>query len=589
MPLRRLMWQLMTSYLLVIILAILAATWYLASSMKKFYLLNTASDLEARAILLKNYLNQWDLNFQQSEIDSLCKKLGKESGSHFTVILADGTVIGDTDDDPLRMENHASRPEIRDALSGHRGISTRYNHTLSETMMYVAEPVRHDGVVAGAVRAALPVTSIERAFAEIYPQIIIEGLLIALLAGILSFYISRRISIPLERIRRVAVAFSKGEFDRRLPPGNSIEIKAVTSAMNQMAAELKEKIETVVAQRNELDAVLSSMAEGVLAFDTAERLVSLNQAAARMLTIDSDQARGRFVQEAIRNTQLQKLVARILETGQPHEDEIEIPGERNQVVRMNGTILRNNQGRGIGALVVLNDITRVRHLEKIRRDFVANVSHELRTPITSIKGFVETLRDGALKDPRETERFLGIVARGVDRLNSIIEDLLELSKIEESDKAEIRIEEANIMTVLQDAIVVCDSKIRAKGITVTVLGDDNLSTKVNAELLEQAIVNLLDNAVKYSDTGREVKISAFKLQSEIAISVQDWGLGIEKKHLSRLFERFYTVDKARSRELGGTGLGLAIVKHIVLAHHGRIDVESAPGKGSTFTIYLPVA
>jgi two-component system phosphate regulon sensor histidine kinase PhoR len=256
---------------------------------------------------------------------------------------------------------------------------------------------------------------------------------------------------------------------------------------------------------------------------------------------------------------------------------------------MHGTILRNDKGESLGAVVVLNDITRLRHLENIRRDFVANVSHELKTPITSIKGFVETLREGALKDPGDSERFLGIIAKQADRLNSIIEDLLTLSKIEESEKTELQLEEHNLKAVLQSAISLCDIKAKSKKATVTLDCNDELTAKINPELLEQAIINLLDNAIKYSDEGGDIKISAIRLNSEINISVRDWGIGIERRHLPRLFERFYTVDKAHSRELGGTGLGLAIVKHIVLAHHGNVSIESAPGKGSTFTILLPGA
>jgi two-component system phosphate regulon sensor histidine kinase PhoR len=254
---------------------------------------------------------------------------------------------------------------------------------------------------------------------------------------------------------------------------------------------------------------------------------------------------------------------------------------------MHGTILRSDNGQSIGALIVLNDITRLRHLENIRRDFVANVSHELRTPITSIKGFVETLQDGAITNSIDAERFLGIIARQADRLSSIITDLLMLSKIEESEKAEMQLEEHDLRTVLQDAIALCDPKAKAKGVDVSLECQESIRAKINPVLLEHAIINLLDNAIKYSDEGGKVQLTVLKLQTEIAISVQDWGIGIEKRHLPRLFERFYTVDKARSRELGGTGLGLSIVRHIVLAHHGEISVESAPDKGSTFTIHLP--
>jgi two-component system phosphate regulon sensor histidine kinase PhoR len=246
------------------------------------------------------------------------------------------------------------------------------------------------------------------------------------------------------------------------------------------------------------------------------------------------------------------------------------------------------QGANIGALIVLDNITRLKVLENIRRDFVANVSHELKTPITSIKGFVETLRDGAVNDPEDRMRFLDIIARHSDRLNAIIDDLLSLSRIEqEAEREQIALEEGRIRDALDAAVLVCASKADEKGIRVDLACDQDLRAKINLPLLEQAIVNLIDNAIKYSGSGSNIRIEAAGTAAETVIRVRDWGCGIPQDHLQRIFERFYRVDKARSRKLGGTGLGLAIVKHIVHAHGGRILVESSPGKGSTFSICLP--
>jgi two-component system, OmpR family, phosphate regulon sensor histidine kinase PhoR len=583
---RRLMWQVFLSYLIVIVLAISAVTLYMTASMKKLYLEETASDLKARALLLRTRISPVDISDFKMQIDSLCKSLGKESGTRFTVILPSGIVIGDTDDDPAKMEDHSNRPEIIKALSGQTGVSTRYSHTLFENMMYVAIPISDNGEIAGVVRSALPVTAIDNAFGKIYPEIILGGLIIAFIAVILSFYITRRISNPLEKMRQVAVHFSKGEFDKRVPAGKSIEIDELASAMNQMASELDNKIKSIVNQRNELDTVLSSMVEGVLTVDISERLVSFNQAASQMLGLDINSARGRYIQEAVRFTELQKLVAGVLENREPREDEIELEG--GQIMQIHGTILRDDKGNSLGVLVVLNDITRLRHLEKVRRDFVANVSHELRTPITSIKGFVETLKDGALDNPDDAKRFIDIISRQADRLSAIVTDLLALSQLEETDKVEIRFDKINLKKILLEAISTCESKAIAKNIKIDITCDNDLEVIANPPLFEQAVINLLDNAIKYSSPEARIEISAIKAQNEISISIKDWGPGIEKRHLSRLFERFYTANKARSRELGGTGLGLSIVKHIILTHHGDISVESAPGKGSVFTIHLPI-
>ena len=237
---------------------------------------------------------------------------------------------------------------------------------------------------------------------------------------------------------------------------------------------------------------------------------------------------------------------------------------------------------------MLNDVTRLRKLENIRRDFVANVSHEIKTPITAIKGFVETLRDGAVKNPEDAERFLSIIQKHVDRLEAIVEDLLSLSRIEkEGERQEIALEDHAVREILTGAIQLCEAKASAKSVVLELSCDEDLKGKINLALLEQAVVNLIDNAIKYSDSGKRVRIEAYKEDKGFLIRVQDQGCGIEKKHLDRLFERFYRVDKARSRKLGGTGLGLAIVKHIVQAHGGSVSVESQPGKGSTFSLHLP--
>jgi len=585
---RRLLWQLFPSYLVVILLTVTAVTWYMARSMKDLYLAETAENLRARALLLEDRLSVADFTSAPGPVDSLCKKLGADSDTRFTVILPSGLVIADSDQDPSTMENHATRPEIKAALAGKRGTSTRYSSTLLEVMMYVALPVTEDERVIGVVRAALPVTAIEKTFGQIYPKIIVGGLVIIILSGLLSYYLSRRVSDPLERMRQVAMYFSKGEFDKRLPSGDALEINELASAMNQMAGELDDKIKAVVNQRNELDAVLSSMVEGVLTFDTDERLIDVNSAGSKILGIDRDKARGRYVQEIIRHTELQRLVHTILQNQEQYEDEIEIEGDGTRVLQMHGNILRNDKGQSLGVLVVLNDITRLRHLERVRRDFVSNVSHELRTPITSIKGFVETLREGAINNPAQAQRFLDIVAKHSDRLNSIIEDLLALSRIQEAETFETELEPSNLRSIFQTSIQACEVKARAKKISIDMDCDSELKAMVKAPLLELAMINLLDNAIKYSGQGTGVHIACAVNGQEIEIAVSDEGPGIDRKHLSRLFERFYRVDRSRSREVGGTGLGLSIVKHIVQAHRGRVDVESTVGKGSTFKIFLPV-
>jgi two-component system phosphate regulon sensor histidine kinase PhoR len=336
------------------------------------------------------------------------------------------------------------------------------------------------------------------------------------------------------------------------------------------------------------------MIEGVLAIDARQRIVSINHGAAELLGLDLGKSLRRPLQEVVRNPDLRRFALLAIDCREPVEDDLVIRGARDRTIRLRGTALRDVSGEG-GAVIVLNDVTDIQRLENMRRDFVANVSHELKTPIASIKGFVETLLDGAADDPADSRRFLEIVARQAERLEAIIEDLLALSRIEQSEGAgNLPLERVHVLAVLSAAVADCRPRARDRGVVVDVACDGMLEADVNPALLEQAVINLVDNAVKYSDSGDTIWVSAVEELAAadgpaVRIVVRDEGCGIAAEHLPRLFERFYRVDMARSRKLGGTGLGLSIVKHIVQAHGGSVAVESTPGTGSTFTIDLPAA
>jgi two-component system phosphate regulon sensor histidine kinase PhoR len=456
-------------------------------------------------------------------------------------------------------------------------------------MLYVAVPVRRDGALVAVVRTSLPLRAIDAALRAGYGSMAAGVLIVLGLGAGASFLRVGTLTRPLADMRLAADRFARGDLAARVPEPRSAELGALARALNGMAVQLDTRLREIVRQRNEQEAVLSSMVEGVVAVDDAERVLDLNQAATRLLGVEAASARGRSVQEVVRNTELQHLVAGILaEAPGPAETAFVLHGDEDRFIQAHGAVLRDPAGRRIGAVVVLNDVTRLKRLEQVRRDFVANVSHELKTPITALKGCLETLADGAVSDPDQERRFVDIMVRHADRLEAIVEDLLSLSRLEhEEERGRVPLEPAAVQPVLLAAAQTCAGRAAEKRIEVRVECPDDLRAAVNAPLLEQAVVNLIDNAVKNSEPGTAVRVSARLVEGRATIRVADQGCGIEKRHLSRIFERFYRVDQARSRTLGGTGLGLAIVKHIALVHGGQVGVESTPGAGSTFSIALP--
>jgi two-component system phosphate regulon sensor histidine kinase PhoR len=545
--------------------------------------------LLARARLLENQMSQFLGPLETSVVDAICKEIGVSSVTRITVILPSGVVIGDSNENPTIMDNHASRPEVITARKGGVGKSIRFSMTLQKRMMYVAIPLKDKNKIVAVIRAALPVTAIDQELKTIQIKIMLGGLFIALLAAVISLFVSRRIIRPIENLKLGADFFARGDLSHRMSGTGLIEIDSLVETLNQMARQLEDRINTIVRQKNELTAVLSSMTEGVIAVDMDERIISINKAASRIFENLPENLLNRSIQEAIRIPDLQKFINKALSSKENIEEDITLYQGGERILYVHNTPLEEADGRQSGILVVLNDVTHLRKLENMRKDFAANVSHEIKTPLTAIKGFVETLRTGDGVDPKETDRFLAIIEKHVNRLAAIIEDLMKLSKIEKQDeKSEIHLEESSIKKTILSAIQICREKADAKHITIDLLCPEDMSAWIDSRLMVQALVNLLDNAINYSREKSRIEISASFEGKELTVSVQDHGIGISKMHLSRLFERFYRVDKARSRNLGGTGLGLAIVKHIAHAHDGHVSVKSTPGTGSTFSLHLPM-
>lgn len=582
----RLLWQLFIPYLVIILIALVAVAIYASRLTRKNYLDEMASSLENRARLVARIAGT---AFEDAgEIEEVCRETGRMTGTRYTIILPSGLVIGDSEHDPASMDSHANRPEVQQALDGTVGRSTRLSRTLKQEMMYVAVPVVEEGKVTAVVRASVPVTALSATLGGIYRDTALAGLVVALVAALVSLLVAGRFGRPLRQMREGAERFAAGDLDYRLSVPDTEEAGVLAESMNRMAAQLDERIGLVTRQRNELEAVLTSMIEAVLVVDTEGQVLKTNRAADRVFRLDPEEVEGLSVQEAIQNADLNRFVSRALDSPEPVEDEILLHRDAEVFLQAHGTTLRDSSDKVLGALIVLHDVTRLKKLERMRSDFVANVSHELKTPITSIHGFIETLRDGALDDRQDAERFVEIMGRQAERLNAIIEDLLSLSRIEQEYGTEqIAVERSAAGTVIEAAIATCSRKAADRRITLRASGEMDVGVSFNAPLMEQALVNLVDNAIKHSEPSSAVEIRARRGNGEVVLEVSDTGCGIPEAHLPRLFERFYRVDRARSREDGGTGLGLAIVKHIAAAHGGRVSVESTPSRGSVFRIHLP--
>ena len=586
MPKRRLLWHLFPSYALLILAAVFATGWMALALVENSYLASARADMRARAEFLADQLG--NLSADHDNWKALARRYHQASGIRVSLVERGGRVDFDSQDRPQELENPRGRPELEQALAGEPQAAIRYNPGLDQRVSYMALPVIRDGQVSGALYLSAPLTEVDQLLARLRFWLLVIGAVLLAVALPFAWRVARGIAEPLDALTQTAKRLGAGQWSARAPVPDAEEAAELTESFNRMADQLQSKIAVLIQNNNEQKAVLASMAEGVLAVDSQERVISVNPASVRLLGLDQNQAQGRRLQEVVRNADLSRFITRALACPEPIQADVLLHGDRERVMQAHGSALHDHEGRAIGAVIVLNDVTDFRRLEHIRRDFVANVSHELKTPVTSIKGFVETLLDGAMHDAVDSERFLRIVAKQADRLHAIIEDLLSLSKIEQSKDAEdIALEPGSVRNVIESAVNTCQPAATERNISIKLEPDGQPAARINPLLLEQAIVNLLDNAVKYSDPGREVRVWTTSDNGEVAIHVADRGCGIAGEHLARVFERFYRVDRARSRKLGGTGLGLAIVKHIVQAHHGHVTVDSTLGVGSTFTIHLP--
>lgn len=585
-------WKLAAIFLVVVALGLGVAYFFLIPKIGDYFETNFEDDLKSELLITKRLLESHILDHEilSDQADQIADGIAQGLDLRVTLISVDGQVLGDSHlsrDELKLVENHLDRPEIRQARESGFGISKRWSSTISKRLLYLAVPLGKETEI-GYLRFAVPLERIERLEAGLRKIVIGALLVVLLLTMVVSSWVWFIVTKPLAELTAVARRYANGDFSRKPSLRSRDEIGELAVAISSMVDEIKSRIAQVQQESARLGTVLSSMFEGIMVTDERGQILLVNPSIRKMLALEADPI-GKKPIEVIRYITVQEVVDQILETKQglvTNEIRINLPEER--VLQVNGApIMRDGNLEGV--VLVFHDITRLRLLERIRQDFVANVSHELRTPISSIKGYSETLLEGAMDDKAVLRDFIKVIHQESQRLASLIDDLLDLSKIE-SGRMEMEFAPCDLAAVVEACVGALRKKAEEKGIRIEVRFPDDLPKVIaDQKRLSQVILNLLDNAIKYTPQGGSVTIVASEKHRLVQVDVSDTGIGIPEKDLPRIFERFYRVDKARSRELGGTGLGLAIVKHIVLAHGGDVWVRSQVGAGSTFSFTIPKA
>jgi two-component system phosphate regulon sensor histidine kinase PhoR len=536
---------------------------------------------------VKNILKE---TAETQAIQNSVLELSRQIGARITVVDAEGDVLGDSDEDPAKMENHKNRPEIKTALANQIGQSIRFSSTIKIDMMYIAVPLVKKDKIWGVVRLALPLTEIKEKLSNIYKIIIYSLLVGGLISLALGALVGRSFSSPLSEMKSFAQKIVQGDFRHKVKIRSEDEIGQLAESLNTMSEQLEKRIEAIIEDKNKIEAILSSMREGVIVIDKNENIVLFNSSLAKILELRSEKYIGKPFWEIISNNEVNSILKKALKKKNSFSVQASIlQRSETRNVQIQTAPITDNKGRLLGLVGVFHDVTELRKFEKARSEFIANVSHEIKTPITSIIGFVETLKDGAINDLKKRDEFLNIIHSHSQRLDNLVNDILSLSRIEfreiEMNPAPISIKE-----ILDNAKALYNDKIRSKKQSLRMQTPDELPAAFSdPEMIIQVFSNLIDNAVKFTPEKGKITVKAREEDDFIQIDVSDTGIGIEEEHLPRIFERFYRVDKARSREMGGTGLGLAIVKHIVNANRGKVSVKSEFGKGSTFSVFLPRA
>ncbi|OGG95372.1 MAG: hypothetical protein A2527_07585 [Candidatus Lambdaproteobacteria bacterium RIFOXYD2_FULL_50_16] len=583
---KKLLWQLFPGLLIIMLAALLLSAMLISNYYRDLFLKEQGDQMLARVKILQTEMVELIQEKRWIELAGLADRLGDKGQMRITLVDQQGRFLADSLGHLSTAEVLKLQPEIRAALRGIEGRSLRYGNTEQKQMLYVSLPINNGVTSIGALRLGVPVGLFEESLSWARPGLFWPVMGLGILAALACLPLVGKLTSPLSEIEDAARRFAKGELSHRLPSYQSFEFSRLARSLNEMAGQLFARFEEINARKKQQEAIFTGIGEGLLVLDEEGRVINLNPAALELLGLTD--MRGKRLTDAARIPALEEFVKKSQKSAVVVSGQIEI-FKTDRVVRATGSRLLDAQGGTAGVVLVLYDLTHLLKLENIRKEFVANVSHELKTPITSIKGFVETLLDGAKDDPEALDRFLKIIERQTGRLELIVEDLLSLARIEEKGFAErLQTTKVDLIEASKAAVQFCQHKARDKKMALVLNSSEVWIAQVNRPLIEQVLVNLIDNAVKYSPAGSKIELDFGRDGEMTWVAVSDQGQGISASDLPRIFERFYRVDKARSGLDSSTGLGLAIVKNIIELHQGRVEVKSEVGKGSRFCVLLPI-
>jgi two-component system phosphate regulon sensor histidine kinase PhoR len=578
---RGIQWRITIPFIILILVCMGILGAYLADSVRDSQLDALRTQLKNEALITSEAgLPGFFDREPQANLDALAKRLGKDIETRITVIGTDGTVLGDSQENPADMENHAGRPEVKAAMNAGYGESSRYSTTIGVKMMYVAVPVTYQGEVLGIARVSLPLTEVENLTQRV-AVIIAAGMAVAALVVILAAWIIARITTrPIRRLTIASQKIASGELGQKISIGSRDEVGELARAFNEMSLKLKELVDEISGDRARLAGILDNMADGVIVTDVDSRISLCNKAAEKLFSVKN--AVGRPLMEVVRDHEIDELVKSNLATGKMGDIRYE-SGTSKRYIRAIAIVIDSRKPEGV--LILFQDLTDVRNLQTTRRELIGNISHEFRTPLAGIKAMVETLRDGAVDDKGTARDFLSRIDEEVDRLTQLVAELTELSRIE-TGKAELKLEPVNLNTIIDEAINQLSPQAERQQLSIkTELTPDLPTVRADIGRVKQVIINLTHNAIKFTPPLGSVAISSRYDDKSVTVDVTDTGEGIPRGDLPHIFERFYKSDRARFS--GGTGMGLAIAKHVVEAHGGNIRAESQEGKGTVISFSLP--